>query len=168
MEIITSASAKGGVSKSLLSINLYFYLKDEEQKKVLLIDTDKQQSSFDFLSELGEEDMSTAHTEKEVKEVIAQAKKYGYDYVVIDTPPTITPLNAMIIRLSDKVLIVVKPARFDVKSVYNTIDLVKETKAKSCILLTQTINTSVNTKKNIEELQQPVVAYRYASLSKKP
>ncbi|OAV31194.1 AAA family ATPase [Moraxella catarrhalis] len=45
MEIITSASAKGGVSKSLLSINLYFYLKDEEQKKVLLIDTDKQQSS---------------------------------------------------------------------------------------------------------------------------
>ncbi|WP_264766126.1 hypothetical protein [Moraxella catarrhalis] len=39
MEIITSASAsasasaKGGVSKSLLSINLYFYLKDEEQKK---------------------------------------------------------------------------------------------------------------------------------------
>lgn len=136
MEIITSASAKGGVSKSLLSINLYFYLKDEEQKKVLLIDTDKQQSSFDFLSELGEEDMSTAHTEKEVKEVIAQAKKYGYDYVVIDTPPTITPLNAMIIRLSDKVLIVVKPARFDVKSVYNTIDLVKETKAKSCILLT--------------------------------
>lgn len=75
MEIITSASAKGGVSKSLLSINLYFYLKDEEQKKVLLIDIDKQQSSFDFLSELGEEDMSTAHTEKEVKEVIAQAKK---------------------------------------------------------------------------------------------
>ncbi|EGE17090.1 hypothetical protein [Moraxella catarrhalis] len=42
----------------------------------------------------------------------------------------------MIIRLSDKVLIAVKPARFDVKSVYNTIDLVKETKAKSCILLT--------------------------------
>lgn len=133
-----------------------------------MIDTDKRQSSFDFLSELGEEDMSTAHTEKEVKEVIAQAKKYGYDYVVIDTPPTITPLNAMIIRLSDKVLIAVKPARFDVKSVYNTIDLVKETKVKSCILLTQTINTSVNTKKNIEELQQPVVAYRYASLSKKP
>ncbi|WP_158497975.1 hypothetical protein [Moraxella catarrhalis] len=39
-----------------------------------MIDTDKQQSSFDFLSELGEEDMSTAYTEKEVKEVIAQAK----------------------------------------------------------------------------------------------
>ncbi|MPW71877.1 hypothetical protein D6D90_08930 [Moraxella catarrhalis] len=54
----------------------------------------------------------------------------------MDAPPTITPLNAMIIRLSDKVLIAVKPARFDVKSVYNTIDLVKETKAKSCILLT--------------------------------
>lgn len=105
---------------------------------------------------------------KKSKKSLLKPKKYGYDHVVIDTPPTITPLNAMIIRLSDKVLIAVKPARFDIKSVYNTIDLVKETKAKSYILLTQTINTSVNTKKNIEELQQPVVAYRCASLSKKP
>ncbi|HDR1580034.1 TPA: ParA family protein [Pasteurella multocida] len=153
MEIITIASAKGGVSKSLLAINLFDYLKNEEQKKVLLIDTDKQQSAFDFLEELGEEDISTAHTEQEIKEVLKLAKAHHYDFVVIDTAPTITPLNALIIQLSSKVMIAVKPARFDIKSVYNTVDLVKQSNAKSCILFTQTINTSTNTKKNIEELQ---------------
>ncbi|WP_147375612.1 hypothetical protein [Moraxella catarrhalis] len=54
--------------------SIYISISKMKSKKVLLIDTDKQQSSFDFLSELGEEDMSTAYTEKEVKEVIAQAK----------------------------------------------------------------------------------------------
>lgn len=154
MEIITIASAKGGVSKSLLAINLFDYLKNEEEKKVLLLDTDQQKSAFDFLNELGEEDISTATTVEEVNEVLKLSKQEGYDFVVIDTAPTITSLNAAIIQQSDKVLIAVKPARFDVQSVYNTVDLVKSSKAKSAILLTQTINTSTNTKKNIEELRE--------------
>lgn len=154
MKIITIASAKGGVSKSLLAINLFDYLKNEENKKVLLLDIDAQKSAFDFLDELGEEDIAATSDESEVLEVLSLCKKEKYDFVVIDTAPTITKLNATIIKQSDKVLIAVKPARFDIKSVYNTIDLVKESKAKSCVLLTQTINNSSNTKKNIEELRE--------------
>lgn len=154
MEIISIVSAKGGVSKSLLSINLYDYLK-RDNKKVLLIDTDKQKSSFDFLKELNEEDISAVSTESDFDFVLAQAKKEKepYDYIVVDTAPTITPLNAHIIKHSDKVLIAAKPARFDIKSIYNVVDLVKESKVKdSCILFTQTINNSTNTKKNLDEL----------------
>lgn len=154
MEIISIVSAKGGVSKSLLAINLYDYLKNEEQKKVLLLDTDQQKSAFDFLNDLGEEDISALYTEKDLDFVLSEARKEKYDYVVIDTAPTITALNAHVIKKSDKVLIAVKPARFDVKSVYNTVDLVKASKAKSAILLTQTINNSTNTKKNIDELKE--------------
>lgn len=155
MEIISIVSAKGGVSKSLLAINLYDYLKNEEGKKVLLLDTDSQKSAFNFLEEMKEEDISEATTKKDIDYVIAEARKENYDYVVIDTAPTITSLNAHIIQISDRVLIAVKPARFDVQSAYNTIDLVKQNKhCKSFILLTQTINTSTNTKKNIEELRE--------------
>lgn len=155
MEIISIVSAKGGVSKSLLAINLYDYLKNEEGKKVLLLDTDSQKSAFNFLEEMKEEDVSEATTKKDIDYVIAEARKENYDYVVIDTAPTITALNAHIIEISDRVLIAVKPARFDVQSAYNTIDLVKQNKnCKSFILLTQTINTSTNTKKNIDELRE--------------
>ncbi|MFZ7175347.1 AAA family ATPase [[Pasteurella] aerogenes] len=153
MEIITIASAKGGVSKSLLAVNLYDYLKNEG-KKVLLLDTDLQKSAFEFLSDIGEEDITATTEISEVKDILKQAKAENYDYVVVDTAPTITNLNASLISLSDKVLIAVKPARFDVKSVYNTVDLVKNSNAKCCILLTQTINTSSIIKNNIEELRE--------------
>nr|WP_012477601.1 ParA family protein [Actinobacillus pleuropneumoniae]ABF72150.1 partition protein [Actinobacillus pleuropneumoniae] len=153
MEIITIASAKGGVSKSLLAVNLYDYLKNEG-KKVLLLDTELQRSAFEFLSDIGEEDITATADISEVKDILKQAEKEKYDYVVVDTAPTITNLNASLISLSDKVLIAVKPARFDVKSVYNTVDLVKNSNAKCCILLTQTINTSSIIKNNIEELRE--------------
>lgn len=153
MEIITIASAKGGVSKSLLAVNLYDYLKNEG-KQVLLLDTDQQKSAFDFLEEQGEENITATSDISEIKKIFKLAKTEGYDYVVVDTAPTITNLNASLISLSDKVLIAVKPARFDVKSVYNTVDLVKNSNAKCCILLTQTINTSSIIKSNIEELRE--------------
>lgn len=153
MEIITIASAKGGVSKSLLAVNLYDYLKNEG-KQVLLLDTDQQKSAFDFLEEQGEENITAASDISEIKKIFKLAKTEGCDYVVVDTAPTITNLNASLISLSDKVLIAVKPARFDVKSVYNTVDLVKNSNAKCCILLTQTINTSSIVKSNIEELRE--------------
>lgn len=153
MEIITIASAKGGVSKSLLAVNLYDYLKNEG-KQVLLLDTDQQKSAFDFLEEQGEENITATSDISEIKKIFKLAKTEGCDYVVVDTAPTITNLNASLISLSDKVLIAVKPARFDVKSVYNTVDLVKNSNAKCCILLTQTINTSSIVKSNIEELRE--------------
>lgn len=153
MEIITIASAKGGVSKSLLAVNLYDYLKNEG-KQVLLLDTDQQKSAFDFLEEQGEENITATSDISEIKKIFKQAEKEKYDYVVVDTAPTITNLNASLISLSNKVLIAVKPARFDVKSVYNTVDLVKNSNAKCCILLTQTINTSSIIKNNIEELRE--------------
>lgn len=155
MEVITIASAKGGVSKTLLALNLFDYLKNEEGKKVLLLDTDAQKSAFDFMTELNEEEISTATTVQDFEHVLREAKKEGYDYIVVDTAPTINPLNAHIIQNSNRVLIALKPARFDVKSAYNTVDLVKMNKScKSCVLLTQTINTSTNTKKNIQELAE--------------
>lgn len=153
MEVITIASAKGGVSKSLLAINLFDYLKRKnEDAKVLLIDTDKQKSAFEFLGELKEEDISAVSTEADFDFVLTQAKKEGYNYVVVDTAPSITPLNAHIIKKSDRVLIAAKPARFDIKSVYNIVDLVQQSNVNSCILFTQTVNNSTNTKKNLDEL----------------
>lgn len=155
MEVITIASAKGGVSKTLLAINLYDYLKNEEQKKVLLIDTDSQKSAYDFLTDLKEEDVSIATTVQDFDYVLKEAKKEQYDFIVVDTAPTINPLNAHILQSSDKALIALKPSRFDVKSTYNTVDLVKQNKnCKSCVLLTQTINNSTNTKKNVQELAE--------------
>ena len=154
MEIITIASAKGGVSKSLLAVNLYDYLKNQKNKKVLLIDTDLQRSAFEFLNDVGEEGITATAEISEVKDILKQAKAENYDYVVVDTAPTITNLNASLISLSDKVLIAVKPARFDVQSVYNTVDLVKNSNAKCCILLTQTINSSSIIKNTIEELRE--------------
>ena len=153
MEIITIASAKGGVSKTLLAVNLYDYLKSIEGKKVLLIDTDIQESAFDFLNELEEEDITTATTIENFNKVLQLAATEKYDYVVVDTSPTITAFHKEIISKSSKVLLPVKPARFDIKSIYNTIDLIKNTKVKSCVLFTQTINTSTNTKSNIQELK---------------
>lgn len=154
MEVVTIASAKGGVSKTLLAVNLYDYLKNIENKKVLLVDTDTQESAFDFLNDLKEEDISTATTTENFNRVLQLAANEQYDYIVVDTSPTITAFHKEIISKSDRVLLPVKPARFDVKSVYNTIDLVKDVNVKSCILFTQTINTSTNTKSNLEELRE--------------
>ena len=154
MEIITIASAKGGVSKTLLAVNLYDYLKSVENKKVLLVDTDIQESAFDFLNELEEEDVTTATTSENFNKVLELAAAENYDYIVVDSSPKISSFHREIISKSNKVLMPVKPSRFDIKSIYNTIDLVKNTKVKSCVLFTQTINTSTNTKNNIEELKE--------------
>ncbi|NBI43939.1 AAA family ATPase [[Haemophilus] felis] len=151
MQIISIVSAKGGSSKSLLSVNLFDYLKNQKDFKVMLIDTDMQKSSFNFLS--NEDTVVFASTEKELIETLKAASQNQFDFVVIDTAPTITQLNKKIIEISDKILFTTKPAAFDVQSIYNSIDLLEQ-KEKGYLLLVQTINTSTKTKHNITEIQE--------------
>ena len=113
-----------------------------------------QCSTFNFLKENEIDLVEKAFNEKELTNILKKSVAENFDYVIIDTQPTITKYNAFIMSVSHRNLITSKASKLDIQSVFNTVDIAKKTESKNFFLLTQTINNSTITKKNIEEIQQ--------------
>ncbi|MGY4676053.1 AAA family ATPase [Ursidibacter arcticus] len=156
MKTITIASSKGGVSKSLISVCLYLYLK-KQSKKVFLLDTDKQKSSLRFLKKLDNDDENVDYLEQNIESFKASVEllsSHNYDYLIVDTSPTITAFNTAVIANSNKVLLCSKPSIFDVESLLDKLDVLKQTETQDySLIFTQVVNNAIKTKQNIKDLK---------------
>ncbi|WP_024653151.1 ParA family protein [Borrelia persica] len=198
-EIITIASVKGGVGKSMIA-TIASYIIKEMNKKVLLVDLDPQNSltsyflkyirnisenniyhllkreqrySFEqFVNQINENiSIIPSHPilckfDKEdilYKELILEFYfdknlcEYDFDYVIIDTPPSLSSLTYNALNVTDKVIIPIQAERWAVESFPILMDEIREVemirkKKISISIIENQFMKNRNTFKDIEEI----------------
>jgi len=120
MNVIVFASRKGGSGKSTLAAHLAAHVH-KSSRPCLLIDADPQGSLslWQRLRGTGEPQIKTAT--RSVGELVAAAKRNGFEWVFIDTPPNTTAVVEDAISHATMVIIPARPGVFDVDAVQETI-----------------------------------------------
>jgi chromosome partitioning protein len=133
MNVIVFASRKGGSGKSTLTAHIAAHAQ-KSSRPCLLIDADPQGSLtlWHGLRGTGEPVLRTA--QRSVSEILKSAKK-DYDWVFIDTPPTISALVTDAIRSATLILIPTRPAVFDLNAVRETIDICRSARKPYAVVL---------------------------------
>ena len=126
MKSIGFINQKGGVGKTTLAINVASSLA-RRGNRVLFIDADPQGSALDW---------SSARQEKAIFQVIGlprpvihkdvSALGAEYDFVVIDSPPSVQALGKSVIGASDVVIIPVQPSPYDIWAAKAALELVAQ------------------------------------------
>src|SRR5918998_643753 len=86
MNVLVFASRKGGSGKSTLAAHLASYIANPS-RRTLLIDNDPQGSLSLWHRIRREEHLGLRHNVRNLAEAIKDAKREGYEWVLVDTPP---------------------------------------------------------------------------------
>jgi len=139
-KVISFSNQKGGSGKTTLSANLAV-LWSNSGYKVAVIDADAQNSLTYWLEArkkyYGEDDIGITSYNFDVrnlKEEIKQIKR-KYNFIIIDSPPSITFETIQIIKASDRVFVPVQPSPLDLMATVPFINLVKQEKKNPIIFL---------------------------------
>jgi len=122
--IIALLNQKGGVGKTTLAVNLAALAADDNAK-ALIIDLDPQRSAADWRTVRTAArplPRVAAANVDQLPALLSEAKAEGLNLVVLDTPPHATGEIFEAARLSDLVLVPVRPAVLDLRSAARTLD----------------------------------------------
>ncbi len=137
--VISVANSKGGVGKSTITILLASALAKQKKKKVLIMDTDSQESVSKWYNTQKSFYESEPLVEVErimVNHVQMYLQKFGedYDIIFIDVPRMTEgdreATNAQLLYYCDSILIPVLGSQFDVQSTKSFYNIVKDAEAK--------------------------------------
>ena len=136
VKIITFANQKGGSGKSTLSANLAV-LWSNSKYKVAVIDGDSQKSLTYWIEArrkyYGNNDIGIdiyPYNSRSLERDIEQIKR-KYNFIIIDSPPSITYDSIQIIKNSDKVFVPVLPSPVDLMATIPFLHLIKQERKKS-------------------------------------
>ncbi|WP_315835112.1 ParA family protein [Bradyrhizobium prioriisuperbiae] len=120
MNVIVFASRKGGSGKSTLAAHLAAHVH-KTSKPCLLIDADPQGSLSLWQKLRGTNEPPIRVASRSVSELVAAAKRNGFEWVFIDTPPNVSAVVDDAISNATMVVIPARPGVFDVNAVQETI-----------------------------------------------
>src|SRR3954462_13534628 len=120
MNVIVFASRKGGSGKSTLAAHLAAHVH-KTTKPRLLIDADPQGSLTLWHKLRGTNEPPIKTSVNSVGGIVAGAKRDGFEWVSIDTPPNLSAAVEDSIRNVPMVIIQARPGVFDVNSGQETI-----------------------------------------------
>lgn len=139
-KIITFANQKGGSGKSTLSANLAV-LWSNSKYKVAVIDGDSQKSLTYWIEArrkyYGNNDIGIdiyPYNSRSLERDIEQIKR-KYNFIIIDSPPSITYDTIQIIKNSDKVFVPVLPSPVDLMATIPFLHLIKQERKKALVIL---------------------------------
>lgn len=139
-KVISFSNQKGGSGKTTLSANLAV-LWSNSGYKVAVIDADAQNSLTYWLEArkkyYGEDDIGITSYNFDVRNLKEEIKqiKSKYNFIIIDSPPSITFETIQIIKASDRVFVPVQPSPLDLMATVPFINLVKQEKKNPIIFL---------------------------------
>ena len=139
-KIISFANQKGGSGKTTLSANLAVLWANSDYK-VAVIDADMQHSLTYWLDArkkyYGEEPTGIDHYVFDIRNLSDEIKniKRKYDFIVIDSPPSITFETVQIVKTSDLICVPVQPTPLDLMATIPFINLCNQERKKSTVVL---------------------------------
>ena len=139
-KVISFTNQKGGSGKTTLSANLAV-LWSNSGYKVAVIDADAQNSLTYWLEArkkyYGEDDIGITPYNFDVRNLKEEIKqiKSKYNFIIIDSPPSITFDTIQIIKASDRVFVPVQPSPLDLMATVPFLNLVKQEKKNPIIFL---------------------------------
>lgn len=120
MNTIVFASRKGGSGKSTLAAHLAAHAH-KSAKPCLLIDADPQGSLTLWQKLRGTNEPPIRTASRSVSDIVANAKRNGFEWVLIDTPPNMSAVVEDAVRNATMAVIPARPGIFDVNAVQETI-----------------------------------------------
>ena len=139
-KIIAFANQKGGSGKTTLSANLAVLWANSEYK-VAVVDADAQKSLTHWLNArkkyYGEEPTGIDHCSFDVRNLNDDLKKIKrkYDFIIIDSPPSITFETIQIIKSSDYIYVPVQPSPIDLMATIPFLNISKQERKKTIVIL---------------------------------
>jgi len=126
MKVISLANQKGGCGKSTIIMNLALNFA-LQKRRVILFDTDPQQSSYETLHVREDKLLKVVAVYSDIYQTLEKYEPY-YDYAFIDTPPHDTEIVTISVVCSDLVIIPVQDSPLDIRSTRVTVDLIGKAK----------------------------------------
>jgi chromosome partitioning protein len=125
MSIISIFNQKGSSGKTMLSVHLAV-AAHQAGCKVAILDLDPQGSATSWKTARGDiaGPVVAKVNDQSLERAVAGAQADGFDFVLIDSPPSVSPVTARIIAAADFVLIPVRPSPFDLAAIPATLKLV--------------------------------------------
>ena len=150
MNVITFASRKGGTGKSTLAAHLAVCV-GRPSRPALLIDTDPQ-GSLSLWHELrGSQDLALRRNPRSIEDTVKAAKREGFEYAFIDTPPNKSTNVMDAIRAATLVVIPSRASVFDLAAVRETIEACRQLRRPYAVV----VNAAPAKR---EDAESPVIA----------
>jgi cellulose biosynthesis protein BcsQ len=134
MNVIVFASRKGGSGKSTLTAHLAAHVH-KPSKPCLLVDADPQGSLTLWHKLRGTNEPPLKAANRSVSEIVATAKRDGYEWVFIDTPPNMSAVVEDAVRNATMVVIPARPGVFDVNAVQETIQTCRSARKPYAVVI---------------------------------
>jgi len=157
MNVIVFASRKGGSGKSTLAAHLAAQIK--ASKQVMLVDADPQGSLTLWHKLRGTNEPPIKSAVNSVSGIVSAAKRDGYEWVLIDTPPNLSAVVDDAIRNATMVIIPARPGVFDVNAVQETIQMCRAARKPYAVVLN-------GAPAQRDGLESPIVTIARESLAK--
>jgi chromosome partitioning protein len=127
MSIVSVFNQKGGSGKSMATVHIAV-AAHLAGKRVIILDLDPQGSAQVWIDTRGDRPgpVGISVPDGSLERAIAAATNDGFDFVLIDSPPGVSPSTARIIAAADLVVIPVRPQPFDLAAVPATLRLVRD------------------------------------------
>ncbi|MBA1194857.1 AAA family ATPase [Pseudomonas entomophila] len=124
----TVQNQKGGTTKTTTATNIAACLATVHKKNVLLVDLDGTQGSATDWASARSDDappVPCVIMRENIKRDLPRISA-GYDYVIIDGVPQISPLTSDTVKIADLVIIPVQPSQYDIWATRDMVQLVKD------------------------------------------
>ena len=126
MQVLAITSQKGGTGKTTLAGHVAVEAERRGGGPVALIDTDPQGSLSHWWNAREAETPVFVQTLVErLPDDLERLRQQGTKLVIIDTPPALTSTIVEVVRVSDLVVIPIRPSPHDLRAAGATVDLVE-------------------------------------------
>ncbi len=162
MNIIAVAAAKGGVGKTSIAAALAVAasLDPDRPLNVAVMDLDPQGSFSEWWNRRARRDAPALvqRGRHNLDYIVSTLRNGECDLLILDCPPSYSPLHREAIGLTDLVLIPTGPGALDLEAIEKTVDMAEQTGVPSCVVLNGAIFRSRIAGRAIFDLRERNIA----------